>query len=328
MKPLILFTLISASISHSAWATCKSSTTDGLDYYIVHISGISPPPFDPSSIPIGGVIYRKSGVSEFINARGSAPVTCNPLIRTYTTGVGIPSKDNIYPTSIPNIGIRLIGANRTLPYLTNLMTEYGWDTSYSMTIELIKTGNITAAGVLSGSYAQYRANSTDGQLLVDYRFASPVLVQPRVPTCKVATPLITVPMGTVNVHSFGGVGTTTRPQAFNISLTCSGGDTGTSTNAFVTLTDATTPSNTSTTLSMSKDSTASGIGVQILKGDALLGFGPDSAAVGNINQWHAGTIAQGQAGLTIPLSARYVQTGAKVSAGSANARATFTLSYQ
>jgi type 1 fimbria pilin len=32
--------------------------------------------------------------------------------------------------------------------------------------------------------------------------------------------------------------------------------------------------------------------------------------------------------LQIALSARYVQTGAKVGVGTANARATFTLSYQ
>ncbi|WP_415867911.1 fimbrial protein [Burkholderia ubonensis] len=318
------------SISHSAWAFCTSKTTDGLDYYIVNVSQFSPPPFDPGKIPIGGVIYAAKGQPRFINSANFDPkVSCIPSVTNYITGVGVPSADNIYPTSIPNIGIRLVDYRGVVPHFDATIDDSTtWNKDYTMRIELIKTGNITAGGVLTGSYAQYRADSVNGQLLVDYRFANPVLVQPRVPTCKVATPLITVPMGTVNAHSFEGVGTTTRPQAFNISLTCSGGDAGTSTNAYVTLTDATNPGNTSTTLSMSKGSTASGIGVQILKGDALLGFGPDSAAVGNINQWHAGTIAQGQAGLTIPLSARYVQTGAKVSAGSANARATFTLSYQ
>ncbi|MGN4077959.1 fimbrial protein, partial [Burkholderia gladioli] len=86
--------------------------------------------------------------------------------------------------------------------------------------------------------------------------------------------------------------------------------------------------NTSTTLSLTRDSGASGIGVQIRRDDTVLGFGPDSAAVGNTNQWHMGNIVQGQAALRVPLTARYVQTAAKVGAGSANARATFTLSYQ
>ncbi|WP_410913395.1 fimbrial protein [Pseudomonas sp. SIMBA_068] len=36
----------------------------------------------------------------------------------------------------------------------------------------------------------------------------------------------------------------------------------------------------------------------------------------------------GQANLTVPLAARYVQTGSKITPGSANARATFTMSYQ
>ncbi|WP_080417231.1 fimbrial protein [Burkholderia ubonensis] len=328
MRLPILLALISTSISHSAWAACTSNTTDGLNYFIASVSGFAPPPFDPTSIPIGGVIYRASGTPTFINASGQASVKCDQSFANHIGGVGTPSANNIYPTSVPNIGMRLFSSNRILPFASGSATNVTWDKNYVLTIELVKTGNITAAGVLSGSYAQYRVNSANGQLLVDYRFSQPVLIQPKVPTCKVATPLITVPMGTVHTHSFQGVGTTTPPRMFSISLTCSGGSAGTSTNAHVTLTDATTPGNTSTTLSMSKDSTASGIGVQILKGDALLRFGPDSAAVGNTNQWHAGTIAQGQAGLTIPLSARYVQTGAKVSAGSANARATFTLSYQ
>ncbi|KVE08179.1 adhesin [Burkholderia anthina] len=135
-------------------------------------------------------------------------------------------------------------------------------------------------------------------------------------------------MGKFGANSFKGVGTTMGVSSFAISLTCSGGDAGTVTNAYMTLTDATMPSNTSTTLSLTPQSTASGIGVQIMRGDAPVGFGPDSAAVGNANQWQMGTVAQGQANLTVPLTARYVQTGSQITPGSADARATFTMSYQ
>jgi len=276
-----------------------------------------------------GVIYAETGSPQFVNKKNNtANADCTSYFKAYLTGIGSHIQ-NVYPTSIPNIGVRLSVSGTPLPYQTTQSYKNPtWSETFSIKVELIKTGEITAGGVLSGAYAQYRANSGAGQLLVEYRFASPVVVQPRVPTCKVATPDVTVPMGTVTTAQFKGVGTTTFPRTFDIGLNCSGGSAGTSTNAYVTLTDATASTNTSTTLSLTKDSKASGVGIQILRGDTLLGYGPDSSAVGNINQWYMGNIAQGQASLRVPLTARYVQTQPTISPGSANARATFTLSYQ
>ncbi|MCA8037553.1 fimbrial protein [Burkholderia arboris] len=332
MKILIVATCFCGLFPAAAWALCTQNTSNGLNYYTASVSGFSPPDFSPGDVPIGGVIYSASGKATFTNKKGSvASSTCNSWTRTYLTGVGVPDSTGIYPTSMPNIGIRLKTGTggKVLPYQeANSYLNSTWNESFALTVELVKTGEITAGGVLSDSYAQYRADQANGQVLVDFRFASPVLVRPRVPTCKVATPLITVPMGKLGVSSFNGVGSTVGTRSFAISLACSGGDAGTMTNAYVTLTDSTMPSNMSTTLSLTKESTASGVGLQIMKGDTLVGFGPDSAAVGNTNQWKVGTVMQGQANLTIPLTARYVQTGSKITPGSANARATFTMSYQ
>ncbi|AOJ18065.1 fimbrial protein [Burkholderia cenocepacia] len=330
MKLLLFVAAVLAGVSTSASAvTCESDTTDGLNYYVAKLSGFNPPSFDPGAIPVGGVIYAQTGSPIFTNKRtDKATYKCNGIVYSYVTGIGV-HNNNIYPTSIPNIGIRMAYVNRYVPYKGGLgYREGAWNEQFSLTVQLIKTGEITAGGVLSGAYAQYRAEDEAGQLLVEYRFASPIVIQPRVPTCKVATPQVSVPMGSVSLAMFKGVGATTFTRPFDISLTCSGGSNGTSTKAFVTLSDVTAPGNTSTTLSLTKDSTATGVGIQVLKDNVLLGFGPDSAAVGNMNQWYAGTVAQGQAQLRIPLSARYVQIAEKVTPGSANARATFTMSYQ
>ncbi|KAB0640462.1 fimbrial protein [Burkholderia latens] len=331
MKSLFLVAIcVLAGVSNSASAiTCSQDTSDGLSYYVANLSGFNPPSFDPSTIPIGGVIYSMTGSPVFANKKGSlATYKCNETFYAGTYGIGTHIK-YVYPTSMPNIGIRMKWSTNYVPFRGVFTNSTGsWNEQFKLTIELIKTGEITAAGVIGGAYAQYRPNDDTGPLLVEYRFASPVVIQPRVPTCKVVTPDVTVPLGSVTTAMFTGVGTTTFKRQFDISLACSGGDKGTATKAFVTLTDATLVGNTSTTLSLTKDSTASGIGIQVLKGDQVLGYGPDSTAVGNINQWYAGTVAQGQAELKIPLSACYVQTGSKVGAGSANARATFTLSYQ
>jgi len=50
--------------------------------------------------------------------------------------------------------------------------------------------------------------------------------------------------------------------------------------------------------------------------------------MGNLNQWKAGNVSYGTGTFEVPMSARYVQTSDSVTEGSANARATFTLSYQ
>ncbi|WP_321959006.1 fimbrial protein [Burkholderia cenocepacia] len=323
--------VLSGIVSHGATAACTQNTSDGSSFYIAEVSGIDPPEFDPDSIAIGGVIYENTGTSTFTNIAGTRPgVTCNPAMEIYGTGEGVPDK-NIYPTSIPNIGIRLVyKSGASLPLRTGnvgQVTLY-WDPAYVFKLQFVKTGEITAGGTLTGAYAHFRAGSASGDQLVEFRFAKPVKIRPRIPTCKVATPVVTVPMETMVKSQFTGVGSTSNASVFDISLSCSGGNAGTATNAYVTLTDATDAKNTSTTLSLSNDSTASGVGLQVLNAGKPLGFGPDSAAVGNTNQWFAGTVKQGQAALKIPLSARYVQTGPTVTEGVANARATFTLSYQ
>ncbi|KVH63801.1 adhesin [Burkholderia sp. MSMB1072] len=97
---------------------------------------------------------------------------------------------------------------------------------------------------------------------------------------------------------------------------------------YTTLTDASNPANVSNMLSLGPDSTASGVSIQVLHGDndKLISYGPDSSQAGNPNQWFVGEF--GNVDVTIPLKARYVQTASDVKAGTANGRATFTMSYQ
>ncbi|VWC77330.1 fimbria adhesin protein [Burkholderia lata] len=318
-----------------AFAKCTSKTKDGPDYYIVKVNGFNPPPFNPGDIQIGGVIYEGTATSlVFSNAiyPYSPTVSCPEGALTYVTGVGAVGANNIYPTNIPNIGIRIVNPQGQMaPFMDSCCTwfENKWNIYYAPRIQLIKTGNVTEAGVLSGPYARYTANSPAGQTLVEYHFSRPVLVTPKVPTCAVTTPRIQVPMEkTMATTAFAGVGSTAPPKPFEIGLACSGGDTGTATNVYVTLTDATTPGNRSTTLSLSNDSMASGVGIQILKDNLVLGYGPDSSSFDNPNRWWAGRVAQGATGLVIPLQARYVQTHQRIVPGSAKAYATFTMSYQ
>ncbi|WP_271409780.1 fimbrial protein [Pseudomonas sp. Q1-7] len=341
-KPVSLGTafVLTMFASVYTYAACNPSgaltgggTTDGKNYYYATINGFSPPPFSPGDTPIGGVIYEATGTIAFQNAKKLPPETsCSWFTSTYVSGIGVPDANNVYPTGIAGVGMRIIDSDSKTPWPYKASSSWlstSWKPDYKPTIQLVRTGEITAHGTLSGAFGRYTANTASGDLLVEYRFASPVSVLPSVPTCEVGTTKIDVPMGrVVSSTTFSGVGSTSPTQQFEIALRCSGGDPQTASRAFVTLTDAASPGNTSNRLSLSGDSTAKGIAIQILKDSTVLSYGPDSSAAGNTNQWSAGTINQGQAGFRIPLEARYVQTEPEITAGSANASATFTMSYQ
>jgi type 1 fimbria pilin len=140
-------------------------------------------------------------------------------------------------------------------------------------------------------------------------------------TCSVDQTNVSVTMPTADSHNLNAIGATTAPKAFALALSCQSGAT-----VLITLTDSVNPANRGNALQLTADSTAQGVGVQIVNGaGTAVSFGADSAAPGNTNQWSVGASPNGP--LQIPLTARYVRTG-NVSAGSVKALATFTMSYQ
>lgn len=193
-------------------------------------------------------------------------------------------------------------------------------------VEFVKVGAISSGGTLSGQFGTSTSSSyywsLNGQ--VSWLWSTSFNIIPTQPTCAVISPSIMVPLNNIPIRTFTGVGSTSPNVPLMIQLQCEGGS---STNhVYVTLTDETNSANTSTTLSLALGSTAKGIGIQVLNGTTVLGYGPDSSVPGNTNQWFAGTVGAG--GYNIPLTARYVQTTPTVEAGTANGIASFTMSYQ
>ena len=118
-----------------------------------------------------------------------------------------------------------------------------------------------------------------------------------------------------------GVGAVAGSVPFALSLNCTAGAT-----VAITLSDNVDTSNQSDTLKLAAESTATGVGVQILNGSTPVLFGPDSAVAGNVHQWVVGASPSGP--LQIPLSARYIRTAGAFNPGTVIAKATFTMSYQ
>jgi type 1 fimbria pilin len=140
-------------------------------------------------------------------------------------------------------------------------------------------------------------------------------------TCSVQTKDIAVSLPTLAAREFAaGVGAVAGKQAFQLGFTCPN-----SAKVSIVIMDVVTPSNRSNVLTLSPESTAKGVGIQVLKGDGTpIAFGPDAVGMSVENQWLIGTSLSGVQ--VLPLSAQYIRTGT-IAPGSIKALATFTMTY-
>lgn len=229
-----------------------------------------------------------------------------------------PLGGGIYNTNLPGIGIRLTNTSsgKVIPYdqSTNANT-YVYISGIKA--ELIKTGDITSGTLSTGVLARASAVAAASQLY----FANVTLNGSNTVSsaaCSVSTPTVDVPLGQHQKSEFSGVGSATEWETFSIGLDC---DKSARINVQI---DATQdPSNVPGVMKLDStagDVAASGVGVQVY-------FAPDDSAVQFGQSRYYDTSPNGGAE-TVQLKARYYQTSSAVTAGSANATATFTLSYK
>ncbi|MDF7788620.1 fimbrial protein [Pantoea stewartii] len=134
--------------------------------------------------------------------------------------------------------------------------------------------------------------------------------------CTVSNTAISVPMGTVEKRAFGGPGTwpgDAKTRSFSIPLDC---DVGT---RVIVKIDGSAQNAVLGVLNLNEgNSSASGVGIQLLYQNAPLMLATPI---------YAGTTTS-DGTYSIPLQARYYQTGSNITPGAANASATFTMTYQ
>ena len=280
----------------------------------------------------GEVLWSKN-----LDVRNS-PVTCQYPVRGTLRLVGIGSEvlPGVYPTGVGGVGYRIttqVPNHACLSGVWPLTCEGDFEPfppPHTATIELVKTGTIRAGTLSALAIGRWIINTETLAPVASFTLYGTTTLKPHEPpTCSFAsTGPIQASLGNVSAQSFKGVGSTSAERPFSIDLTCKRGDGKSSIDAYVTLTDATNTGNYSNVLTLSPDSQATGVGIEVLSGTTVLGYGPDSKAAGNINQWLAGTVSANATSYSIPLKARYVQTEPVVTVGTANARATFTMSYQ
>lgn len=238
--------------------------------------------------------------------------------------------NNIYESGIPGIGYRVVltgacGEGVYWPtFCVNIWSGNKTVNPHTVKVQLIRVGDVSVGGTLSGEFGRIEAEN--GPVLISYIWSPEIIVRPSKPSCRLVTKSATVYLGSVSIRDFKGIGSVSASKPIDLEVLCSGGNPGVLADVRATLTDGTDSANRSTSLTLTRASTAGGVSIQVLKGTELISYGPASNADGNLNQWWVGSTENGV--LRFRLDARYVQTGPMVTPGSANGAAIITMNYR
>jgi type 1 fimbria pilin len=329
----------------SAWTASLLLLLQSVGTAFAQSVGFSPTslsfsPAGPYSVP------RDAGVgSELASAIADATatdVTCDVIETASVSGTEISAGSGVYQTSVSGIGVKFFvveGATETLitstggGYTSGTITAPGDGALPGIRARLVVTGQVVSGYSLTSLPSVTVTFTPTGACGWSTALANTIPATAAnaavVPiTCTVTTPSVSVNLPVISLQTLSAVGKTAGDTRFPIGLSCASGAT-----VYVTLSDATTPANTTALLTLAPSSTAQGIKLRILNSVGPVDFGPDSAEAGTSNQWLLGTsdIVNG-----ISLTVQYYRddtdpsggSPATLAAGSVSAQATFTLSYQ
>ncbi|MFM0736565.1 fimbrial protein [Paraburkholderia xenovorans] len=303
-----------------------------------------PPLKIAADAPIGQVFWHQSGISlsagcSLATMMGS-PEPAYLLRRNLDLGNGLSfmlqfdgpnhdrgSSEQIYSTDTMVKAYHFSGVPSSLTTVT---------TTFSLA--LVKTGTTVNTGQVPTFYGAGMTVATIGsgpgvadakRNDAEFRVRNLDNVYIAASTCKVEqnsrniiVQLPTTPVGTPS--GFGSfVGSTSQSQPFSINLKCDALKPGSGGGVYLALDGTTLPSFATAGVLALTNSTASGVGVQVLRGDASSGQTPVMFGT----PWRVGTFDKTAKAVSIPFQARYYQTEKQVSAGEADSTATFTLTY-
>lgn len=224
--------------------------------------------------------------------------------------------NKVYNTNVSGVGLRMtaVVSGNVLPYDATLKANnYATIPGDGIKAELIKTGDITGGTLDTGVLA--RASVINQFYIANVTLNGTNTITSE--SCSVTTNPVNVPLGDHDKSEFNGPGTGTAWQTFNINLSCVQ---GARINVRI---DATADSDAGVPGVIKLDSdpvNASGVGVQLWYRyeDSPVQFGQE--------RYYYTSPSGGNE--YVQLQARYYQTTQSITAGKANATATFTLTYK
>lgn len=198
-------------------------------------------------------------------------------------------------------------------------THLGWQgkVTFVKTGQPLSTGTYTTPSINAAILTVKNNETVTAKVIIN-----PTTITVSATGCTVLTKTASIDLGTVDIRTLPAIGSTSPSGTFNVSLSC---DQQVAVNA--TFSDQTHPENYSSAVSLTKDSTALGVGVQFLYNGKILSLGPDSSTAGNVNQFFIQTTTDAQT-LNLPFQARYIRMLDTLTPGTANALAGITFSYQ
>ncbi len=272
----------------------------------------------PTTQPLAGVTHVDAGVSYPVYPSGIPGIG-------YVIGIRDPKGSQWTSVRPPDVTVYPGPGTATTP-----QSSLG----FTFQVKLIATGRLQAGShtLPSKTVATLQVADSDGlaipgALTVDLRILG-TTINVSATGCTVtqgAKQTVTLPPAYTGEFK-GGMGSILPQSAsFSVGVTCDPNIA-----LYATMSDASTPGNTSDVLSLARSSTAAGIGLKLFKfGESTpLKFGPDSSARGNTNQWYVGKSSSAVRNFTVPFRVNYVQTAPEVKAGKVNAQSTITFSYQ
>jgi type 1 fimbria pilin len=252
-------------------------------------------------------------------------VACTIQKDVTVNGALVPGYSNVYQTGVQGIGVRFYitsGYNGQLVAVpvSQTFSRQNGTVEHDVRADFVVTGPVSSGVTQDLPTMQVRFSGTCFTTVdATQQLTGSTSVTSN--TCSVTTPALDFQLPRAYARNLANLGDTTGDTVLQLGLNCPAGI-----KVGITITDAVIPANRSTALSLSSNSSASGVGMQILRGGTPIAFGPDSAAANTVNQWSAGISAGGA--LQVPLTARYVRTSGALMPGSVNGKATFTMSYQ
>ncbi|MGK9172369.1 type 1 fimbrial protein [Yokenella regensburgei] len=315
----------------------------------------------PPGTAIGQVIYQQE-----IQIKNFEPVqikcdSADNFFFSYTYGVlPLPvstTDSNIYETGVAGIGIKFtVNSAVNVPYLSTSISHCAHSLScvpttswyYPVQFALVKTANTVAAGMISANNLPsilFNLGQKNSMVtLHNVKLTGGITVT--VPTCDVtpASGSMSIKMGVHDVDAFSGIGTGTEWKDASIMLMNCARFYGTTSASIASFNGSTNTSmgtlaNNEWALTLAPHSAiinatqgimdidndplrATGIGIQLSTSSSTSG-------VVDLSQAVKGALPKdGSPNVTIPLFARYVQTQNNLSAGTANGKLVYTVTYQ
>ncbi|WP_423380182.1 fimbrial protein [Burkholderia sp. LMG 32019] len=302
----------------------------------------------PVGTVLGSLVYTASTTNYFsctVTGSYASGMVFETLSMT-KAGTTVPLNGKTYTvwnTNVPGVGVA-IGVNPSVstcgslgwqdlgkpsgtfpsPWSGGVCTQNGSVTNGGQALlALVKTGPITP-GTVTG--LQFEGASVSGPTLTGPFTVSSSghvlfsLTPSIINVAACTTPNVTVNMGSPLQSEFTGIGSTNK-QAVSFNVAVNACPTGLNSIQYQFIPVNAVLDSTNGVLALSSGSTATGIGLQLKDGSGN--------PLKYNTQYTLTSYSKSTGGsYTIPLTARYYQTAASVTAGSANAVLTFTMTYQ